>query len=124
MGKLLSDTHPIVDAVMYGPSDIKKRKKNEPDKLAQDAASARQAGMSYGRWKAMQNPVTITKPDPAKVVPDLECAGMIKKICAHCSKEFFTSRRTRQIYCGRPCRDSANYHKKLKKEMERKNESC
>ena len=35
------------------------RKTNEPDKLAQDAAAALAAGMSYGKWKAMQEPVKI-----------------------------------------------------------------
>ena len=38
--------------------------KKEPDKLAQDAAAARAANMSYGKWKAMQEPV---KPATRKI---------------------------------------------------------
>ena len=38
------------------------KKKKELDKLAKDAAAALAAGMSYGRWKAMQDfPVVIEK---------------------------------------------------------------
>lgn len=32
------------------------KKNNKPDKLAQEAAQAKAAGMSYGKWKAMQQP--------------------------------------------------------------------
>lgn len=31
----------------------------ETDKLAQEAAAARVAGMSYGKWKGLQAPVKI-----------------------------------------------------------------
>lgn len=34
------------------------------DNLAKEAKLARQAGMSYGKWKAMQNPVKINKEIP------------------------------------------------------------
>ena len=54
-------------------------KKTEPDKLAQDAAAALAAGMSYGKWKAMQDPVKIYKKQ------DLEPGW---KLCAWCGKPF------------------------------------
>ena len=52
-------------------------KKNKPDKLAQDVSQAIAAGMSYGRWKAMQ-PIATT----ASKLPD----GWRK--CEYCRKPF------------------------------------
>lgn len=34
------------------------------DNLARNAMLAREAGMSYGKWKAMQVPVEVKKPGP------------------------------------------------------------
>lgn len=38
-------------------------RKKKMDKLSQEVAMAHAAGMSYGKWKAMQEPVKIVKPD-------------------------------------------------------------
>ena len=35
------------------------RKKKEPDRLAQDVSKAIAAGMSYGKWKAMQDTTVV-----------------------------------------------------------------
>lgn len=42
-------------------------KKKEMDNLAKDAAAALAAGMSYGKWKAMQDPVKIEEPNPDEI---------------------------------------------------------
>lgn len=75
-------------------------KKKEPDKLAQDAAAALAAGMSYGKWKAMQgNPVVIKKPD---IVPD----GWL--VCNYCGKAFKPKTKRKQLYCEPICQAAAS----------------
>lgn len=75
-------------------------KKKEPDKLAQDAAAALAAGMSYGKWKAMQgNPVVIKKQE---IVPD----GWL--ICKHCGEPFKPKTKRKQFYCGAWCQSTAS----------------
>ena len=72
-------------------------KHNEPDKLAQDAAAALAAGMSYGKWKAMQNPVKIEKPP----LPD------DWRLCAWCGKPFKLKTKRKKLYCDSHCQQSA-----------------
>ena len=83
--------------------DIMARKK-KPDKLAQDVSKAIAAGMSYGRWKAMQPPVTEEKELPK---------GW--KICPQCGKRFRSSQGKK--YCEAYCRNMAYYDKE--REIER-----
>lgn len=71
-------------------------KKKEPDKLSQEVAAALATGMSYGKWKAMQNPVKITKSLPE---------GWIK--CAWCGKPFKPATKRRQRYCESFCQRAA-----------------
>lgn len=86
-------------------------KKKEPDKLAQDAAAALAAGMSYGKWKAMQdNPVAVKKKDET---PENW------KICPHCGKPFKPRPKTRQIYCELYCQQAAQSIKRSEKNRER-----
>ena len=83
-------------------------KKAEPDKLAQDAKAAREAGMTYGKWKAMQSPVNV--------VPSSKRKG-IKKICLHCGKEFYQTSAIEKKYCDENCR---NYYYQNRVREERK----
>lgn len=60
--------------------------RKKADKLAQDASKAIAAGMSYGKWKAMQQPVKAESglPEGWKICP--QCgkkfkAGKNKKFC-------------------------------------------
>ena len=69
-------------------------KNKEPDKLAQDAAAALAAGMSYGKWKAMQDPVRIYKPQ------DLAPGW---KLCAWCGKPFMIKTKKNKLYCDAYC---------------------
>lgn len=65
------------------------------DKLSQEATAALAAGMSYGKWKAMQPTV---KPKVTKI-PE----GWI--VCQWCGKPFKPSHAQR--YCSQPCRHQA-----------------
>ena len=63
------------------------------DNLARNAMLARQAGMSYGKWKAMQEPVKVeNKPIPK---------GWKK--CEGCGK-VFKPNDVRQRFCDVTCR--------------------
>ena len=70
-------------------------KKKAMDKLAQDAAAALAAGMSYGKWKAMQTPVAIEKKEET---PEEW------RTCKCCGKPFKPNKYgKRQLYCEVEC---------------------
>ena len=84
-------------------------KKKEMDNLAKDAAAALAAGISYGKWKALQeNPVPEKKADG---IPD----GW--KECKRCGKPF-KPKATTQKYCEISCKREVE----LEKYRERHNE--
>lgn len=73
--------------------------KKQMDKLEQEVHQALAAGMSYGKWKAMQPPVKIEpKPDLIKVET---------KICAQCGCEFAVHDNYPRKYCGARCKQLA-----------------
>ena len=87
------------------------KKKKEMDNLAKDAAAALAAGMSYGRWKAMQeNPVAVKKKDET---PENW------KVCPHCGKSFKPRKGCRQIYCEFYCQQAAQEIRRSEKNRER-----
>lgn len=51
--------------------------RSKMDKLSREVAMAREAGMSYGKWKAMQ---PVVEPAPKRVGRTV--------VCAYCGKEF------------------------------------
>ena len=65
------------------------------DNLAKDAMKAKQAGMSYGRWKALQEPA---KPKTRKIPDGWRC-------CAYCGEPF--KPRPHQKFCDIECRENA-----------------
>lgn len=71
-------------------------RKKKMDKLSQEVAMAHAAGMSYGRWKAMQEPVKIVKPD---TLPE----GWKK--CEECGKPFKSGKGKK--FCDEVCRRTA-----------------
>ena len=84
-------------------------KKREMDNLAKDAAAALAAGMSYGKWKALQeNPVHKKKTDE---IPE----GW--KACIRCGKPFKPKAIT-QKYCEIACQREVA----MEKDRERHNE--
>ncbi len=73
----------------------------EPDKLSQDVSKAIAAGMSYGKWMAMQH-------NPAKAekkIPD----GWL--VCQYCGKPFKPKTRRPQLYCEAGCQRQAQYER-------------
>lgn len=84
------------------------RKKKEPDKLAQDAAAALAAGMSYGKWKALHSsPVKIEKKIPE---------GWL--VCQYCGKAFKPTTRRPQKYCELACQKQASDERYRKRKAE------
>ena len=77
------------------------------DNLARDAMLAKQAGMSYGRWKALQKPKQVLRKIPKGWIP-----------CEHCGKYF--KPKPKQRFCDITCRAEAYY---LKTRKEKKNEA-
>jgi hypothetical protein len=77
-------------------------KKKVMDNLAKDAAAALAAGMSYGRWKAMQG-------EPVKVEPKKTELPDGWKVCPWCGKAYKPKRcsNSRQIYCELECQKAA-----------------
>ena len=73
------------------------------DRLARNAMLAKQAGMSYGQWKALQPRVPIVKEEK---IPD----GWI--LCGYCGKPF-KQKRSNQQYCDVYCRERGYYEKEL-----------
>jgi hypothetical protein len=55
--------------------------RKKPDTLAQEVAMALAAGMSYGKWKALQAIVTVQKelPEGWKICP--QCGKPLKSSC-------------------------------------------
>lgn len=78
------------------------------DKLAQDAAAALAARMSYGRWKAL-HPYTKDKEEEPTVPKGC-------KTCKHCGKAFRPKPGTSQVYCEVWCQKEAQ----RKRDRERK----
>lgn len=83
-------------------------KAKEPDQLAQDAASAKAAGLSYGKWKAMQG-VTIKK---STDLPE----GW--KRCEWCNTPFKAKKNQR--FCGAVCQKYAQIARNKAKEHKEK----
>jgi hypothetical protein len=84
-------------------------KNTEPDKLAQESTAALAAGMSYGKWKAMQNPVTIQKPPPPE--------GW--RTCVWCGQPFKPKNKGVQKYCESTCQLQAQTAKYRQNKAER-----
>lgn len=70
-------------------------KKNKPDQLAQDAAAALAAGMTYGKWKAMQ----LVVPIEHKLMPP----AIETRRCVVCGVEFVGNYHARNKYCSARC---------------------
>lgn len=72
----------------------------KPDKLTRENAQALAAGMSYGKWKAMQQPVAVKEEKPPKPTYNVQK-------CAYCGTEFIDGGDKRRKYCGDRCGKAA-----------------
>lgn len=80
------------------------------DRLTEESNKALAAGMSYGKWKAMQNPTVVEKPDQkAKAV----------LVCSRCGKKFPVFDNRKRKFCSEKCRSAEN--DRLKYEWRKKN---
>lgn len=73
-------------------------KKKQMDRLSRDAAAAKAAGMSYGKWKALQ-----PKYEPKPLKPK----GRKEVTCQFCGKVFYQSDNRHRKYCSE-CRHDAH----------------
>ena len=78
-------------------------RKRKPDRLDIESKKATEAGMSYGRWKALQKPDVIVPPKPKK---------MIEMKCEVCGKVFYQTDKRNRKYCGDECRQVASYEQR------------
>jgi hypothetical protein len=76
------------------------------DNLTRDAVAAKKAGMTYGKWKAMQDT------GPIVTVPR---GGMIRT-CKFCGKEFRQYDKRQRLYCDDVCKYKQNY-RRIKERM-------
>lgn len=76
------------------------------DRLARNAMLARQAGMTYGKWKALQPVVKVEEPE----IPE-GC-----KKCEECGTLF--KARNGKRFCNDECRNKAYWRVKNKKRAE------
>lgn len=67
------------------------------DKLSRDSTAAIKAGMSYGKYMAMKEPVVVTPPERRGTW----------RTCPRCGKEFVRYDKMRQIYCDVTCQRAA-----------------
>lgn len=86
------------------------------DELSKDAMLARQAGLTYGKWRALQWEEECEKNPKAKdgkkeQIPE----GWAK--CVQCGKLF--KKQTTKRYCDIYCRRTANYAQESAKAAER-----
>ena len=87
------------------------------DQLTQDCIAARKAGMTYGKWKALQPRVEVVMPKQEEKKPVAK-KELPKRVCRYCGKEF-TGDNGNSLYCGYDCsyeaqkvRQKANYKRK------------
>lgn len=82
----------------------------EANRLDRDIVSAIRAGMSYGKWKAMQNPVTIT---PVQAIPE----GWL--VCVWCGKPYKPKTKRKQLFCEANCQQEEYRARAREKKAER-----
>ena len=85
----------------------------ELDQLTMDSIAAQKAGMSYGKWKALQPIVKVDLPETAP-----------KRLCKLCGGEIPPEFHKNRTYCSDQCFDEAdrirhrnNYHKRKERMM-------
>ena len=82
--------------------------KKEMDQLTKDCIEARKAGMTYGKWKAMQ---PRKEKAPEQVVEEEKPSG---KYCRVCGK-MIPKTSPRKVYCSNACMDRYFYYQAKKK---------
>lgn len=86
---------------------VKIKPMSQWDRLSIEAFKAKQAGLSYGQWKALQK--------PEKIEPKIPEGW---KECLHCGRQFKTNR-SDQKYCDIECQRVAYYESRHKAKHKR-----
>ena len=94
------------------------------DQLTLDCIAARKAGMTYGKWKALQPRIEVVMPKQEEKKPKPEVREpMPIRECKHCGKEFATDNGAKR-YCCYECyydagqiRNKENYWRKKERMM-------
>ena len=94
-----------------------------PDRLAQDAAEALTARMSYGKWMAMNYTQEAKSPNTdlqEKILPEPKKAEKGERVCKICGKIFFPKVHN-QLCCCSECSEVNEMQRKrafrLKKKL-------
>jgi predicted nucleic acid-binding Zn ribbon protein len=79
------------------------KKKREPlDRLTRDVLAAQEAGMSYGKWKALHPHTGEEENEPEELIVDPSKRVLV---CIKCGKTFLASnRQANQKYCSDACK--------------------
>ena len=83
------------------------------DNLAREAMMAKQAGMSYGRWKAMHYNPTKAAPVNAEEKSEYEVK------CLNCGRDIMLYNKRKRLYCDSYCGEQ--YRTRQRHEKRRKN---
>ena len=86
------------------------------DELSRDAMLAKQAGLTYGKWRALQWEEECKKNPEAKACKKEQIPEGWEK-CEYCRKLF--KKQTTKRFCDIYCRRMANYAKESAKAAER-----
>ena len=80
-----------------------------PDKLSIESSKAIAAGMSYGKWKALQSEGLIQQTEYAEDFAYDDYGT--DTVCPYCGNTFrlYITRGRKQKYCSRRCEQKANY---------------
>lgn len=78
-------------------------RKRKPDRLDRESKMATDAGLSYGKWKALQPPDEPMPPEKPKY--------LIEKTCEFCGKTFYRKDNIRVKYCSPECQYNAKVEK-------------
>jgi predicted nucleic acid-binding Zn ribbon protein len=90
-------------------------KHNEPDRLSREATLAIAAGMSYGKWKAMQ---------PLIDIPTDTISEGRTRACQRCGKPFPLNNRGAGVkkFCSDECREK--FYVERKSQMRKQHKTC
>lgn len=81
----------------------------EPDKLTRDSTAAIAAGMSYGKWMALQEHEPIKRISEDSLEDD-DIDPKLRAVCQQCGREFIKQINRVQKFCCARCRQQSHYH--------------
>lgn len=80
---------------------------SEQDRLSIESSMALAAGMSYGKWKALQKFTNTTQSTKREF--------WVRRICEYCGKEFVQYDRRVRKYCNAVCQITKNQERMIER---------